>query len=176
MLVEPLPEPGKRSQHHLEERLFCMPPLKDVAAHFQVLPYREIGKYLAPFRDHGDTEPDDPVGSLPCDAPARKLYAPRQRLQYARHRPEKRALSRAVGPDEGKDFALMHLHGDAVKGLNSAVGDVEIGNAHQHVNSSPRYASITFRSFLISSGVPSAIFSPKSSTTSLSERFMMRPI
>ena len=54
-------------------------------------------------------------------------------------RAEGRALSGAVGPDQGNDLPLFHLKGNSLERLDAAIGNHQIRYFQQaHSSSTPR--------------------------------------
>src|SRR6202030_3365790 len=87
-------------------------------------------------------------------------------------------LSGAIGPDDAHDLARADIERDLVQDLQAAVaGAHALDGKHQGWpceagREAPSRASITFSSARIWAGGPSAIFSPWSITTTLSQRSM----
>ena len=91
---------------------------------------------------------------------------------------ERGRFASTVGPDEGDDLALVDVERDAFDGFDAAVVHMEVRDFEQTASSAPagapRYASMTMDSLRISSGMPSAMRLPKSSTLMISHTLITR--
>src|SRR5438132_10128221 len=118
------------------------------------------------------------VSSLEADAPTARVVQPVDR-------PERRRLAGAVRADQRHHLAVLDLDRDPLQRLDRAVEGLDVFQledvlggdgcccAHDPSTAAlPRYASMTRGSRCTSCGVPSAIFSPYSSTVTRSEQFM----
>src|ERR1051326_1971082 len=94
-------------------------------------------------------------------------------LLQAQDRFDDRGLTRTVCAEDDPYLAGEDLETSAGDGRHRAIGYVQIGDGEQRRHGcDPRYASMTRGSARISAGLPSAIFSPKLSTTIPSETDM----
>src|SRR3989304_2827329 len=91
-------------------------------------------------------------------------------LEQAGHGLEQRRLARAVGAEDGEDFAFPYLQGHTEQGIDPVeVERLDAGDLQQSAHS-PRYALITSGWRCTSAGVPSASLTPGSSATMRSAR------
>src|SRR5690606_4193644 len=100
-------------------------------------------------------------------------HASRARRHHAHQALQRRALARAVAPEQRHDLVLFDAQPDIEKDVAVAVVTVQSADFEQaHATSSsctpPRYASCTLGLFLISSGVPSTRTLPSWRTVTFS--------
>src|SRR6266566_4253779 len=122
-----------------------------------------------------------------CDVASLEADATAARVVQAVDGAQGRRLAGAVRADQRDDLALPDVDRDALQRLDRAVEGVDVlqfedvvggsrlrGGGHDAPSTAclPRYASITRGSRWTSWGVPSAIFSPYSSTVTRSEQFI----
>src|SRR5262249_24934921 len=93
-----------------------------------------------------------------------------------RDRPQGGGLARPVGAENRRDPTVHDAEADAVQRLRAPVEGLELLHLQEDTHAAvlPRYARMTSGSCCTSAGVPSAIFRPKSSTTTRSEICMTR--
>src|SRR4029078_1084872 len=94
------------------------------------------------------------------------------RAQHAGDRAQRGRLSSAVAADERDDLALLDGERDPLQRLDVpvvGVDSLDLEDGHQATFALPRYASITRGSRCTSSGAPSAILVPWSSTVTRCE-------
>src|SRR2546425_278726 len=117
--------------------------------------------------------PQDLVGAEPDQALVLEGDAAAEGGEIAEDRLEKGRLARPVGPDHADDGAGRDLERHALEDLEPAVARAELSDLEHQASAGsrrrPRSASITAGSRRIVSGAPSAILSPWSMTTSLSQ-------
>src|SRR5262249_45676425 len=132
----------------------------------QVLLDREVHERPAPLRRVGDAEPHDVLGGLAVDALAVEAHLAAG-LDHPADRAKRRGLAGPVGPEDRGDAAGLDLEGEALEHLGPPVLRLEVDGLQKggHQRSPPRYALITSGSRCTVAGGPSAIFRPKSSTT-----------
>src|SRR5262249_43918780 len=156
-------------------------------AHLEVLQHGHAREDAAPLRRVGDADRGDGVTGHRLDLAPLEHDPPAARRDDARDRAQRRGLAGAVGADQRDDLALVDLDRDALERLDRAVVRVDLLDdedgalavglrghgvcrlrdlrfvllAHAWL---PRYASMTRGCSRTSCGVPSAIFSPWSST------------
>src|SRR5262249_37157951 len=103
------------------------------------------------------------------------------RAHESEDRLHRRRLARGITAEERDDLALADLVGDALQDVERPVVGVDFGELQQQLSvvpahatrrRRPRYASITFSSFRTWTGLPSAIFTPWSSTMTRSDMSM----
>src|SRR5947199_8342811 len=92
------------------------------------------------------------------------------RRDHARDHAQERRLAGPVGTDDGDGFAGGDVEADVPECGEGAVAGRHVAQLEHQASTtfSPRYASTTFGSSATSRGLPSAIFSPWSSTTTRS--------
>ncbi|SAC61906.1 Uncharacterised protein [Enterobacter hormaechei] len=95
-------------------------------AHRQVLFHRHAGEYAAPFRDNRHRFTHDlsrlPVGNIF----AVKHNPPAGGARVAAQGAEQRGFTRAVGANQGDDFALIDVQADVMQRLDLAVVSVDL--------------------------------------------------
>src|SRR5450759_409680 len=92
------------------------------------------------------------------------------------NRSERGCLAGAVGAEQRDDLAFCDAKRDSVQDLGRSITGAHICQLEHLHYESPRYASITAGFPCTSAGVPSAIFRPKSRTTTRSEIPMTKPM
>jgi len=86
----------------------------------------------------GNAGSDDLVGLDPGERFPTESDVAAARLDQAGDRPKRRALARAVRPDQRDDLALLDRDRDPFEGVDGSVMDVEIFQLEQAQGSSPR--------------------------------------
>src|SRR6266511_2361682 len=149
--------------------------------HQQVLEHAHPRKEPTAFRRLRDAALDDVVRRVGRDVLALEADPPAARVVEAVDRPQCRRLAGTVRSDQRHDLALADRDRDSLERLDRPVEGVDVLELEDVVRLGvhppfapstaclPRYASITRVSFCTSSGEPSAIFSPYSSTVTRSE-------
>jgi hypothetical protein len=142
-----------------------------VAAEHEVLVDRHLGEEAAGLGDEADPAPHDLVGPAAVEGLAAQPDAARERADVAEDRLQQRRLSRSVRPDDADDPPGRHGERDALQDLQPAVAGADVVDLEDHARAAPlpSSASTTRSSRRIASGAPSAIFSPWSMTTILSQ-------
>src|SRR5262249_7988990 len=146
-------------------------------AHLKVLADRHPREDPPALRHLADPPRHDLVRGHRVDSLAVQQDVALSRLEDARDCPQGRALAGPVGADQRHDLAVLDLDADALQGVDVAVEGVDVRKLEcrhrQAVAASvadrPRYASITCGSRWTSTGEPSAILMPWSSTVTRSE-------
>src|SRR5262249_54614813 len=125
-----------------------------------------------------DAALDHPVRRHARGVLAFEAHGPGGGAEDARDHAQRRGLAGAVGADERHDLALVHRERHAEERLEITVEGGDIGELEQrpHLTTSlyfaPRYASITSGLCTTSVGVPAAMRTPWSSTTTRCATFM----
>src|SRR5258708_7065105 len=134
----------------------------------QVFVHRELGEDPAPLRDMCDSCPHDVLGRHPSQRATAEadVAGPSHATSDGS---QSRRLARAVGAEHRYDAAFRHRERDAVQDRRRPVPGTDLVQLEQGGHAAPRYASMTAGLRWTSAGVPSAIFLPKSSTTTRSE-------
>ena len=135
------------------------------------------------FRDLNEALSNDLIGGDTGDVFVLIRNRSAGNFDDAGNRIQRGAFPCAVPADQRDDFAAINGQRDSLKRVDRAVIDVEVSNLKVHYASrfpcffrcayfttrlsvlDPRYASMTRWSLRMTSGVPSAIFSPWSRTT-----------
>src|SRR5690606_35085418 len=147
-------------------------------------------KHHAPLRALADSADDALIRPQPADILPLELNGAGGHGLNAGHRAQEGGLARAVGADQGDNFAPANVQADALERLDSPVGAFHAGNAQQRrgvrhglrgggrVMSrfdhawAPRYAAMTWGWWRTSSAVPSVSVLPDSMTRMRSESRM----
>ena len=116
---------GENIHNHLEVACSAGFVAPDPSAELQVLHHGQSAEDAAPLRNVGETEAEDAVGGHPAHVAPLENDRTLER-QHAGDRAEGSGLACAVGPDEGEDFALLHVEADVFDRADIAVADHEI--------------------------------------------------
>ena len=111
---------------------------------------------------------DDVLGGHPSQRAAVEADVPRP-PDAPGDGAERRGFARAVGAEQGNHAAIGHRERDAVQHGRLPVSAPDVLQFEKGHYAAPRYASMTAGFRCTSDGLPSAIFLPKSSTTTRSE-------
>src|SRR6266496_500145 len=97
-----------------------------LAAHGDVLPYREAAEQLGPLKGPAEALPSPSRRPLPRDVDVMQHDLPGTRSDEAAAGVERRGLARAVRPDQAGDLAHRGLEADPVDRMDAAEANGQV--------------------------------------------------